>query len=348
MGSLSGNFFEEYNKNAVVVGFNVFWKGGNHDALDGIQPIYISADGKRFDGRAHGPKNGSPNETVAKPGYIVGGLIAKSDGRARGLKVVYVKPNDPKDRYEGEWIGSYDGTERDIEIDGPVIGVYGYSGQDLDCFGLIFNPMGDVPSPAAAPPVAQQPTTPVPPAAKSAEDAKPAAADIPADVEAELKKVGWTGITGKWKKIGPGAFEVTDGHLEAAFLNGTIDVVMDRETKANVCLYARCSPKYKRGYGWIIREGKQKTQVLALDSQISGGYRYIYNGEPVLGFDVVMPPRDRYLRAGVTVNGQTIELTLNDKREHKEVYPKMASEGPMRIVVHGTATLVNPRCAELK
>jgi hypothetical protein len=184
----------------------------------------------------------------------------------------------------------------------------------------------------------------VPPAAKPAEDAQASMADL----EAELKKAGWSKLTGKWKKTGPGIYEVTDGYAEADFVNGAVDVVLDSDTKGTVCLYARCTTQYKLGYGLIIRQGKFKAQALALDSTISGIYQVIHHGEPVVSLDLPITPLGKALHAGVSVNGQTIELTLNDKREHKSLYPRMSTDGSLRLVVHGTATIFNPRCVELK
>jgi hypothetical protein len=86
---------------------------------------------------------GTPIELVAKPGYAVGGAIARGALRVDGIKFVFMRIAgtglDPRDKYESPWIGGTGGgPEQKLGGDGAfVVGLCGRSFTDLDAFGIV-------------------------------------------------------------------------------------------------------------------------------------------------------------------------------------------------------------------
>ncbi len=80
---------------------------------------------------------------LAKEGYAVGGIIAKSGNRIDGFRVVFMRLDgdrlDTTDSYESEWFGGRGGGGETL-LGGTgnlVIGLHGQQGADLDGVGLV-------------------------------------------------------------------------------------------------------------------------------------------------------------------------------------------------------------------
>ena len=106
----------------------------NKPILRSCEPLF-----DRFD-------NGQAEVVVAKPGYVVGGILVDSDEQEHGIRLVFMKVLDGRldtsDSYLSDWIGSpVSGTPPKL-IGGHgehVTGLCGYRGMNLDGVGLILN-----------------------------------------------------------------------------------------------------------------------------------------------------------------------------------------------------------------
>jgi S1-C subfamily serine protease len=86
---------------------------GSDTVIKGIRPVFLT-DNKKTTGEWHGKEVDDLASIVAKPGYAVGAVTAKSSGdRLYGLSIRFMKVTDgkldPKDSYESEWVGTKDG-----------------------------------------------------------------------------------------------------------------------------------------------------------------------------------------------------------------------------------------------
>ncbi len=90
---------------------------------------------------------GQPDVVMAKPGYVVGGMLADTDEYVHALKIIFVRERsgvlDPRDRYLTPWIGtpSSGGAPKQFAGRGErVVGVCGHKGLNYDAIGLMIIP----------------------------------------------------------------------------------------------------------------------------------------------------------------------------------------------------------------
>lgn len=193
---------------------------------------------------------------------------------------------------------------------------------------------------------------PVTPAAKTTD----LPANVPPDVERALKHAGWSTITGTWVKKAENVYEVTDGKLETAKINGAVQVGIQDLGNGSVKVLVRnshksgtgISPKssiystttvtYGTGYGFSL-EGAAATVFTPIIASGAGGlaaYR------PYLDRKIPLADTAGTITALITIGDAGLELALQGKREHKSAY-KVNKEGPFLIEVRGAATLAAPQ-----
>jgi len=145
VGGEGGAPFEDLaGDRGLLTGFKV-WYGTfeNRRTVRAVQPLYVK-EGARADGEVHGGTTKDVVEVLAKPGYAVGGLVARTSARVDGFRVVFMKVAggrlQPGDRYETDWIGGPGGGEETtLAAEGsPVVGIHGRKGSDVDALGLIY------------------------------------------------------------------------------------------------------------------------------------------------------------------------------------------------------------------
>jgi len=147
VGCNGGSAFEDLpNPRTRLVGLLVHSISPNGTRyIHAIQPIYQNAEGKRFRGKGYGSQSGDEALIEAKPGYMVSGLVIHAnDGVINGINGLQVKfvpivPGTAKKPYSSNWAGGTTGGESTLEMAGKkIVGVYGRSGSNVDCLGLIF------------------------------------------------------------------------------------------------------------------------------------------------------------------------------------------------------------------
>jgi hypothetical protein len=133
-------------RRGYLVGLRVtVWNTGDRQFIKSLIPLYRVGEAAE-QGRVHGEPSGPVQETLARPGYAIGGLIAQGSDRFDGFRAVFMKITptglDPKDKIAGDWIGGRkEGADVFLGGDGvPVIGVSGRQGADMDALGLILDP----------------------------------------------------------------------------------------------------------------------------------------------------------------------------------------------------------------
>ena len=108
--------------------------------ISGIRPVFQGPSGD-VDG-ANAAQT-SKETLVGRPGYVVGGMIARGTDRLNAFKLIFVKIAGTRlvmsDRYESDWVGTRGGgAEIRLGDDGtPVVGLFGRSGGEIDGAGLI-------------------------------------------------------------------------------------------------------------------------------------------------------------------------------------------------------------------
>ncbi len=182
--------------------------------------------------------------------------------------------------------------------------------------------------------------------------------NVPPEVERELKALGWGTITGTWVKKSANVYEVTDGKLEAAKINGGIDVGIQKGVTGSVKVAVRndfasnestssssissMSDYNFSGYGALIKPKQCKFYAPA-------GYTgFTFNGskaEPSMARSEALPDANPKSHVLVTINEGALEVSLNEKKWIKYKDDKLPRSGPFVIEIKGTATLENPRCA---
>jgi hypothetical protein len=144
VGGSGGAEFEDAPKAAsLLVGFKyTIAPFGASTIVKSIQPVFLGGN-QRTEGKTYGEPAGTPQEIVAKPGYAVGGIVARGAARVDGFKVIFMRiagaSLEARDSYESKWFGgSGGGPETKLGADGAyVIGIHGRSWTDLDCVGLV-------------------------------------------------------------------------------------------------------------------------------------------------------------------------------------------------------------------
>jgi hypothetical protein len=113
---------------------------GSNGALCGLRPVFQGPSGD-VDGGNLGQTARDP--LIGRPGYVVGGMVARGTDRLNAFKLIFVKLSGNRlvmsDRYESEWVGTRGGgTEIRLGDDGtPVIGLHGRAGSEIDGIALI-------------------------------------------------------------------------------------------------------------------------------------------------------------------------------------------------------------------
>ncbi len=110
-------------------------------AITGLQPLYFGPSGETAGAKVGDGK--AEKEIVARPGYAVGGMIARGTDRLNAFKLIFMRISGsrliPTDRYESGWAGSRaGGDEVTLGGDGtPVLGLFGRAGGEVDGAGLL-------------------------------------------------------------------------------------------------------------------------------------------------------------------------------------------------------------------
>ncbi len=145
-GSGGGPFLEVAPRGGHLVGLRVTtWINGDHLFIKSLLPLYRVGD-RPVVGQVHGGPAGAVQETLARPGYAIGGFVAQGSDRLDGLMAVFMKltPSglDPTDQYLGAWLGGRQ-EGKDVYLgtnEASVVGVSGRQGADIDAFGVILDP----------------------------------------------------------------------------------------------------------------------------------------------------------------------------------------------------------------
>lgn len=182
------------------------------------------------------------------------------------------------------------------------------------------------------------------------------------DIERALKAAGWTTITGVWKKKAEGVYEVTDGKLETAKINGAVQVVVGagtgslkilvrnshserdfgfRGTTPNDPVVAGFLERYATGYGCIVTRDRE-CQVFAP----AGGWMSSESFFPSKHHALRLPDGKAAILVTVqdTDKASRLEISVNNKRENLSNY-RISRSGPFTIEISGTLTIESPRAA---
>ncbi|MBI3855794.1 MAG: protein kinase [Planctomycetes bacterium] len=156
VGGTGGASYDDYSREGgVLIGLRMSWSSGGV-VLKAVQPLFSTTSSVQ-EGPVRGKTTSGFKESMAKPGYAVGGLIARGTNRVNGLKIVYMKISgialDPRDSYESEWFGDRGSGEVRLGGDGTyVLGLCGGAFEDVDSLGLLVLRRGEGRgTPAAAP-----------------------------------------------------------------------------------------------------------------------------------------------------------------------------------------------------
>jgi S1-C subfamily serine protease len=151
LGSLSqhdSTFREPAPAGAVLVGFEVgYGQFVKWRVVDSLRPIFRTKD-QDLPGQLHGRAGQSMDKIIAKPGYAVGGIHAKTSLMVVGFSVTFMRivgdKLDTSDSYESAWVGGTDFNgprEGSIASDGRlVVGIIGKQGRrGCTGIGLLFS-----------------------------------------------------------------------------------------------------------------------------------------------------------------------------------------------------------------
>jgi beta-lactamase regulating signal transducer with metallopeptidase domain len=128
----------------ILVGFKI--RSGDfagHNVITGLKSIFYTPGGTIY-GNRRGPVD-PEDAVVAADGYAVGGIRANSGDRLDGFEIIFMKIDpakgglDPDDSYTSPWFGGHGGGGPTTIActGGPVIGVFGGNGLEIDSLGLI-------------------------------------------------------------------------------------------------------------------------------------------------------------------------------------------------------------------
>jgi clan AA aspartic protease (TIGR02281 family) len=141
-GAGGGEFEQVASKGGILVGINCTvgnWAG--HKVINSVTPVFAMGTEKSV-GQIRGQSTSSSVSAIAKPGYAVGGIVARSGNRLDGFKIIFMRRKgnqlDPADSYDSDWMGGTGGGETRIGGDGKrVIGIFGRAGAEMDALGLV-------------------------------------------------------------------------------------------------------------------------------------------------------------------------------------------------------------------
>ena len=194
---------------------------------------------------------------------------------------------------------------------------------------------------------------------------------LPPDVERALKAAGWTTITGVWKKKTEGVYEVTDGKLETAKVNGALQFTVSGPGK--VTAFVRNDNRdpwvhsiggggngsggsgasssdagfghfqWPSGYGVSISDRECKAYTpqggWANNNDYYPGYDHTTNLAATPKHQVLITVQDKE-------NGKSTALTaLVDGKKEVNCNYKLNKDGPFTIEVKGTVILEDPKAA---
>jgi len=170
---------------------------------------------------------------------------------------------------------------------------------------------------------------------------------VPPDVERVLKdpqKGGWEKITGSWKKKAENIYEVTDGKLETEKINGAVMCIVHKEgTTGKVKIMVRNDSSESdffvsssSGYG--IHYDRDGTKFYTPSNSFSGRfYSYLERTDPAPA-----TPKVQYM---VLVEEGKLDYQVNGVSKKKTGSLQISKNGPMVIMVEGTAIIEMPRAA---
>jgi len=143
LGSNNGVAFQDtITRPGYLIGLRLrFEKRDTTLVINAIQPIYHTAIGRRFGGRA-GLGDGPPVDVVARDGYAVGALVSGGAASPGSLQVVFMRVTpqgrlDPNDAYRSQWYGPGGG---DLQVTTEArlsVGLAGRMSSSLQAVGLV-------------------------------------------------------------------------------------------------------------------------------------------------------------------------------------------------------------------
>ena len=175
-GKTDPEFRDPIPAGGALVGLEVgLGKNGPNTVVKAARAVFRAGD-KETSGEWHGPTGADvvteKVRVVAKTGYTVGGLSARTGGAGIfGLSVTFMKYTDgkldPKDSYESDWVGAAIGLGP-VVVGGKGEPVHGFAGKTnataLTGVGLLFQDATKKPPETGGPPaVGSVPMPPIPP-----------------------------------------------------------------------------------------------------------------------------------------------------------------------------------------
>jgi len=180
-----------------------------------------------------------------------------------------------------------------------------------------------------------------------------------ADVETELKALGWNTVSGTWVKKSAGVYETTGGRLEALKLNGMIDFsVIKGGGEGTVRASVRTEPK---GGGTELGSAPE-SEMLGVGTYFRGkdfrnfGYgervrakRALANGVAASGPMSIglFPINEALPKQHFTVKIEDVQLECyyNNNLSSRSTNTRLPHTGTFVLDVNGTVTIEAPRCA---
>jgi len=178
---------------------------------------------------------------------------------------------------------------------------------------------------------------------------------IAPEVERALKAAGWTTITGTWKKVGEGKYEVTNGKLESAKTNGAVQVAVMAGGSGSLKVLVRdghaakdigfgssssaTSDRFCGGYGVWFKDSAAKLFIP------SGGWTSGEEYYPYQDRVIPLPGAGKWtvlINCADTEKATRLEISINGKRESLTNY-RIKRTGPIVIEVSGTLMIENPQ-----
>ncbi|MBW3596985.1 MAG: hypothetical protein KY475_06885 [Planctomycetes bacterium] len=139
---------------ALLVGMRLFQGENWGGALQAVQPIYQTQD-RYVEGDVFGSPGGEGVLVLAKPGYAVAGVNARSGLVVNALQLIFQELQGVTlanhSAYTSQWIGAEGGSPSQAHGGGyPVVGVFGAYENDLLGIGLVAVERLDLKAPATA------------------------------------------------------------------------------------------------------------------------------------------------------------------------------------------------------
>jgi hypothetical protein len=140
VGGQGGTYFEQAPTPRLFLrGLKYALTGSG--CLGALQPLYTGPSGDSEGNRVG--QGALAQEIAARPGYAVGGMIARGTDRLNAFKLIFMRVSGSRllssDRYESDWVGTRGGgAEMTLGGDGtPVLGLFGKAGGEIDGAGLL-------------------------------------------------------------------------------------------------------------------------------------------------------------------------------------------------------------------